>query len=738
MNALAIALLENAVLAIPLALIVWLLARRLQRPALLHVLWGLVLLRLLAPPLLPVPLLPEPASPASAEAQIAEPVDWAELLAAAEAAPGEPSEGPREVLTPVELDQPQSEPSASSMWIDVAKFGGVAWLLGTLVVLALGLSRIRRFRRGLRSARPAGPELEGELAQVAARIGLRRAPRLELHDATLPPLIWSFFCAPRLLLPQRLIDDLDADELRMILSHECAHLLRRDHLWRYAEMAAVLIFFWNPVLWWARRELRSAEEHSCDAWALWAYPRLRDAYASAFLRTVEFLSGQRQRAPLAALGVDSLLPVKRRLNMILGNDGTRAPGLRARWCFALVGLLAVCVLPVRAQRSEEQEREATERRAAAQVQINVLIDLVRGMEGKAEAIELLEKARGMIGGGQQLRVPSELVLKLETTPVKELVVADLPLSDLARHFSSAYDLNIVVDHDLMKSTKKASAEWKELSLIDTLRAAGEVYGFSPKVDGDVLRLQPRKTARSAGPLFQIYDVRDLAGGKNPPLNTEALSDLIMENVELTPGAEITSEKTGSQLIVRAVSKDHGLIQEFLVDLRRFHAPSIIDPKPASAASIEKLARELRELQREVQRMRRAQRGDDQGWRSPRSRIRGQVRDEDGHPIEGARVEVEDSAEGARISGRVIDEKGQPVKGAKVELAEPKDGKAVQRVKTDEDGRFEIESLPVGRYRLSAEGVGVKRVYDLQTGNRSDSRLDIILAKPAKKKSGGDR
>jgi hypothetical protein len=32
------------------------------------------------------------------------------------------------------------------------------------------------------------------------------------------------------------------------------------------------LYWWDPVAWWARREVERAEERSCDAWVLWSLP----------------------------------------------------------------------------------------------------------------------------------------------------------------------------------------------------------------------------------------------------------------------------------------------------------------------------------------------------------------------------------------------------------------------------------------------------------------------------------
>ena len=51
-----------------------------------------------------------------------------------------------------------------------------------------------------------------------------------------------------------------------VLIHELAHLKRRDHWVRRLEAVVLGLDWWNPVAWWARREIEKAEEECCNAW----------------------------------------------------------------------------------------------------------------------------------------------------------------------------------------------------------------------------------------------------------------------------------------------------------------------------------------------------------------------------------------------------------------------------------------------------------------------------------------
>ena len=133
-------------------------------------------------------------------------------------------------------------------------------------------------------------------------------------------MIWVPLAGPsQLVLPEELWGLLDATQQDAILAHELAHLKRRDHWVRRLEALACGLYWWDPVAWWARREVERAEERCCDAWVLWALPNAAGAYAEALVMTTAYLSSLRQPLPLGASGVGRLTPLTGRLEMILSD-----------------------------------------------------------------------------------------------------------------------------------------------------------------------------------------------------------------------------------------------------------------------------------------------------------------------------------------------------------------------------------------------------------------------------------
>ena len=182
------------------------------------------------------------------------------------------------------------------------------WLAGVAVMLSRSVHAWRASRRLVRDARPAEPALSAALAMAAEAHGLRHAPQLRVSAAvTSPQLVGPW--RPVLLLPA---DGIEADALDMALTHELAHLQRRDLWWGVVPVLARHLFFFNPLLHLAVREYGIAREAACDAAVVAGHRRSRRDYGQLLLRLGV--------APHSSAGLASASPtfrsLKRRLAML--------------------------------------------------------------------------------------------------------------------------------------------------------------------------------------------------------------------------------------------------------------------------------------------------------------------------------------------------------------------------------------------------------------------------------------
>jgi hypothetical protein len=137
----------------------------------------------------------------------------------------------------------------------------------------------------------------------------------------------------------------DEQQQDTVLAHEMAHLRRRDHWVRRLEAVVLGLYWWDPVAWWARRQVEQAEEQCCDSWVLWALPGAAEAYAEALVATAVFLSGPRTPWPVGATGVGRVPPLRRRLSMILRDPATGLMPRPVPRAALIIGVLSLLLLP---------------------------------------------------------------------------------------------------------------------------------------------------------------------------------------------------------------------------------------------------------------------------------------------------------------------------------------------------------------------------------------------------------
>ncbi|QDT43696.1 Methicillin resistance mecR1 protein [Gimesia alba] len=214
------------------------------------------------------------------------------------------------------------------------------WLTGTTAWFLLAIWRIIRFQKYLRQALPASLELNETAKTLAQRIGLKSVPQIEMVSGNVSPLLWACFSRARIILPSRLLEQLNDAEIETLLLHELAHYRRRDHLVRLLELLTTGVYWWNPMLWWVRREIRIAEEACCDAWVVETLPEKRRSYAEVLVKAIGFVSHP-QRV-MGATGIGSQDVLEQRLKRIMCDSLNRNV---SHWMKFVTVVIAIVLLP---------------------------------------------------------------------------------------------------------------------------------------------------------------------------------------------------------------------------------------------------------------------------------------------------------------------------------------------------------------------------------------------------------
>lgn len=332
-----------------------------DRPAVQHLLWLVILLKLVTPPVVVWPWSVDELRsmawsqeskvqvatlerlPAIPIPEVAEPraMPMEPTLVPSEFAPNlEPSPPP--VFVPIVADvvAETPQPTTQVQWSGVLAFASISvWLVGAIACFVSQLRRMVRYARLVRSGEIAPSHLKAEVASVASLLRMK-APVSVVVKGIASPFLWCVG-ATRLAWPDSISSRADVVRSRGIIAHELAHLRRRDHWITWLELGASILWWWNPLFWFVRRQLRETAEMSCDALAIAANPESRHDYAKLLLQ----LSSQTSSgvpAPVLAVGAGNVASFERRLKMILSY---KVSG-KLSWRGALtMAFLAVIALP---------------------------------------------------------------------------------------------------------------------------------------------------------------------------------------------------------------------------------------------------------------------------------------------------------------------------------------------------------------------------------------------------------
>jgi len=204
---------------------------------------------------------------------------------------------------------------------------------------------------------------------IAWQIGLMRPVQLLKTRRLSMPVTCGLMNAA-ILLPAD-ADEWPMERRQVVLIHELAHVKRRDCLTQLFAQIACSVYWFNPLVWLASRQLRIERERACDDQVIHIGTKASD-YAGHLLEMARTFRSTKCSS-LAAVAIARRSELEGRLLAILDPDLKRR-GLKRSLAVSVGALIVLMVLPLATirltARAQEQNVTSVETEDDTQKQVN--------------------------------------------------------------------------------------------------------------------------------------------------------------------------------------------------------------------------------------------------------------------------------------------------------------------------------------------------------------------------------
>jgi len=377
----------------------------------------------------------------------------------------------------------------------------------------------RRLERGARDVVDAAAC--GRTAALARAAGLSRVPRLCESDAVRVPVTTSVL-RPRIVLPETW-RTWTSSRLDAVLTHELAHVARRDALTQRLSLLYRAAAWCSPLGWWLHHHLAELAEQASDDAVLDAGADPAD-YAEVLVAFLADMRGAREPAGCHVAMARGAVAAERRLDHILSWNRGASMKLTSR----LASRLLILAVPIAALTAAIQPSVAAARPQGAAVAAPAVLPAPDTTRRTSPAAVPAPAAPAPAASAPRPAAPvAEAVAPALAAPAASPTAAALQTPAAAP--ASDRTFGVLLDGATLESTDASRVR----DLLDGLDATGAIEVAS--VGPDVAVLQPlthdRAAARAA--IDQFF--------QRPPATTPVASD----------GAPVAAIKTVCQDLAAA-------------------------------------------------------------------------------------------------------------------------------------------------------------------------------------------
>ncbi|UCC99419.1 MAG: M48 family metalloprotease [Phycisphaerales bacterium] len=165
----------------------------------------------------------------------------------------------------------------------------LAWMIGVVMLVVLARIKLMRLVQMRRRSEQAPRHLTTLVERYARLLKIRHRFTVCVTDELASPVVCGLF-RPTIIFPRRVLKELSEDELEPVIIHELAHIKRYDWLVNWVQTFAAIMYFFNPFLWLANRQIRVEREKACDDVVLVTLDLNRKGYVQSLLKVLPQMS----------------------------------------------------------------------------------------------------------------------------------------------------------------------------------------------------------------------------------------------------------------------------------------------------------------------------------------------------------------------------------------------------------------------------------------------------------------
>ena len=220
------------------------------------------------------------------------------------------------------------------------------WITGVMIMSVLTLHSLNYVRSIKRSALPLQNQQVKTIYYDCLK-ELKISHQVPVYStAFLKSPVLIGIIHPRIYIPIHLISELNPDDMRFMLLHELQHYRHKDTLIGFLMVISNILYWFNPFIWYALKEIHCDRELACDSAVLQMISTDEyQAYGTTLINFAEKISSF--SSPLAVGMSGNFRQMKRRiLNIAVFRKETLYQKMRALIIYLVISAVFIGCTPI--------------------------------------------------------------------------------------------------------------------------------------------------------------------------------------------------------------------------------------------------------------------------------------------------------------------------------------------------------------------------------------------------------